>query len=202
MSTINSKNVQVGTSGIAAQNFTLYQPNTPDGTVRLGVGNSGATTGDVVTVNSAGVTVTGSLAATSVSGSGASLTTLNASNLSTGTVGTARLATGTANNTTYLRGDQTWATVSTTPTTAQVLSATAGLTAGDVGSYGFVRTAANNPGGAINPGTTIAGSNIRWGGGDTGSALSGTWRWLGTGAAQDPCSGNWLARATVAVRIS
>ena len=65
----------------------------------------------MVTVSSAGVTVTGSLAATSVSGSGASLTALDASNLSTGTVGTARLATGTANNTTYLRGDQTWATV-------------------------------------------------------------------------------------------
>ena len=69
MSTINSKNVQVGTSGVAAQNFTLYQPATPDGTVRLGVGNSGATTGDVVTVTSAGnVTVSGVLAATTLSG--------------------------------------------------------------------------------------------------------------------------------------
>jgi len=54
MSTINSKNVQVGTSNVAAENFTLYQPSTPDGTVRLGVGNSGATTADVVTVNSSG----------------------------------------------------------------------------------------------------------------------------------------------------
>ena len=62
MSTINSKNVQVGTSGTATDNFTLYQPATPDGTVRLGVGNSGATTSDVVTVNSSGVTVTGVVA--------------------------------------------------------------------------------------------------------------------------------------------
>ena len=90
MSTINSKNVQVGTSSTAAQNFTLYQPATPDGTVRLGVGNSGATTGDVVTVNSSGVTVTGTFSATSMSGSGASLTALNASNLSSGTVPDAR----------------------------------------------------------------------------------------------------------------
>jgi hypothetical protein len=64
MSTINSKNVQVGTSGVANQNFTLYQPDTPDGTVRLGVGNSGATTGDVMTVTSAGVTVTGVISGT------------------------------------------------------------------------------------------------------------------------------------------
>lgn len=49
--------------------------------------------------------------ATLPAASGANLTDLNASNLSTGTVPTARLASGTANSTTYLRGDQTWATV-------------------------------------------------------------------------------------------
>jgi hypothetical protein len=68
MSTVISKNVQVGNSGTAAQNFTWYQPASPDGTVRLGVGNSGVTTGDVVTVNSSGVTVTGSVSATTISG--------------------------------------------------------------------------------------------------------------------------------------
>ena len=47
--------------------------------------------------------------ATLFAGSGANLTNLPAANL-TGTVATARLASGTANNTTYLRGDQTWAT--------------------------------------------------------------------------------------------
>jgi hypothetical protein len=86
MSTINSKNVQVGTSNVAAENFTLYQPSTPDGTVRLGVGNSGATTGDVVTVNSAGMTVTGTLTATTLSGSLGAATatslTVNGNNIS------------------------------------------------------------------------------------------------------------------------
>jgi len=43
--------------------------------------------------------------------SGADLTNLNASSLGSGTVPTARLGTGTASSSTYLRGDQTWATV-------------------------------------------------------------------------------------------
>ena len=53
MSTVVTKNVQVGTSGTATNNFTLYQPASPDGTVRLANGNSGSTT-DLVTVNSSG----------------------------------------------------------------------------------------------------------------------------------------------------
>lgn len=57
----------------------------------------------------------GAVTASSFSGSGASLTSLNASNLSSGTVGTARLGSGTASSSTYLRGDQTWATISGTP---------------------------------------------------------------------------------------
>jgi hypothetical protein len=54
MSTLKTNNVQVGQSVTATNNFTLYQPSVPDGTVRLGVGNSGATTADVITATSAG----------------------------------------------------------------------------------------------------------------------------------------------------
>jgi hypothetical protein len=50
--------------------------------------------------------------ATLPAASGANLTSLNASNISSGTVGTARLASGSASSSTYLRGDQTWATIS------------------------------------------------------------------------------------------
>lgn len=53
MSTVKTNNVQVGQSGTAANNFTLYQPSAPDGTVRLANGNS-PTTSDVMQLNSAG----------------------------------------------------------------------------------------------------------------------------------------------------
>ena len=51
--------------------------------------------------------------ATTFSGSGASLTNLNASNIASGTVPTARLGSGTANSSTFLRGDSTFQTVNT-----------------------------------------------------------------------------------------
>lgn len=54
MSTVKTNNVQVGQSGTATDNFTWYQPASPDGTIRLGIGNSGATSADVVRANSSG----------------------------------------------------------------------------------------------------------------------------------------------------
>lgn len=54
MSTLKTNNVQIGQSGTASNNFTWYQPSTPDGTVRLGNGNSGSVT-DVASFTSAGV---------------------------------------------------------------------------------------------------------------------------------------------------
>ena len=48
MSTLKDNNLQVGQDATATNNFTLYQPAVPDGTVRLGVGNSGSVT-DILT---------------------------------------------------------------------------------------------------------------------------------------------------------
>jgi len=89
-------------------------PVTIDGTTGISGPASGLT--DLNASNlSTGTVPDARFPATLPAASGANLTSLNASNLSTGTVGTARLGSGTANSTTYLRGDQTWATVTSLP---------------------------------------------------------------------------------------
>lgn len=79
--------------------------------------------------------------------SGANLTSLNASAIASGTVPTARLASGTANNTTYLRGDSTWAALSapnngtlTMNVSGTGLSGSATFTADQAGSSTFTVT--------------------------------------------------------------
>jgi len=44
MSTVKSKKIQVGTSATSTDNFTIYQPSTPDGTLRIGQGNADSPT--------------------------------------------------------------------------------------------------------------------------------------------------------------
>ena len=61
-----------------------------------------------------GLVITGVTTSTTFSGSGASLTNLNASNIASGTVPTARLGSGTANSSTFLAGDSTFKTVTGT----------------------------------------------------------------------------------------
>lgn len=64
MSTVKTNNVQIGQSATATNNFTWYQPASPDGTVRLGNGNAGAVT-DLMMVNSAGNVVIGATSTSS-----------------------------------------------------------------------------------------------------------------------------------------
>jgi len=52
---IKANAVQVGQSPTATYNFTLAVPSSPDGTIKLARGNSGATTQDVLTVSNIGV---------------------------------------------------------------------------------------------------------------------------------------------------
>ena len=44
MSTVKSKNLQVGTDSTSSNNFTIYQPSTPDGTLRIGQGTADSPT--------------------------------------------------------------------------------------------------------------------------------------------------------------
>lgn len=104
-------------------------------------------------------------------------------------------------------GTITIASTAGAPTTAQVLSATAGLTAGDVGSYGFFRQIFTTNYTDLGPGGTRAGSGLEWvgvyneGGGSviySAGSPSGTWRCLGRSQ-----SNTWAtSMSTLWVRIS
>ena len=65
MSTLKVNNLQVGQDGTAANNYTLYQPASPDGTLKLGIGVAGNVTSNILSFNDNGSrlrinTITGS----------------------------------------------------------------------------------------------------------------------------------------------
>jgi hypothetical protein len=114
----------------------------------------------------------------------------------------ARLAIGSTGQVlTVASGIPSWATISTTPTTAQVLSATAGATAGAVGTYVFAAVDSSSL--VTNPNATQAGNRMNYasatvypgdGNGAKSSGLSGTWRCMGyqDGTFPQSCATVWL----------
>ena len=54
MSLLKANSIQIGQSATATNNFTPSVPASPDGTIKLARGNSGATTADVFSVNASG----------------------------------------------------------------------------------------------------------------------------------------------------
>ena len=84
MSLLKSNSVQIGQSATATQNFTLSVPSSPDGTIKLARGNSGATTADVLTVDASG-NVTTTLASGSVKFSQLSTSATEADNVASRT---------------------------------------------------------------------------------------------------------------------
>jgi len=88
MSLLKSNSVQIGQSATATQNFTLSVPSSPDGTIKLARGNSGATTADVLTVNASGAitgaTITGATI-TSSTVNGGTITSATAQATTSGT---------------------------------------------------------------------------------------------------------------------
>ena len=159
-------------------------------------------------------------------GSGPNITSLNASNIASGTLSADRLATSGVTAGSYTlasitvdnKGRVTAASSgsSSAPTTNQVLSATAGATAGEVGTYAWLWDMGNT---ATNVNGTRAGSNFRYSGFSAGSTAdtdragspdtrgaggtpSGTWRCMGRSAAGQDIYGNNLYPLTLWLRIS
>lgn len=95
-------------SALTAINASAITTGTLDNARTTASSANGAST--IVARDAGGNFSANTVTATTFSGGGASITSINASNISSGTVATARLASGTANSTTFLRGDQTWAT--------------------------------------------------------------------------------------------
>lgn len=86
MSTLRINNLQIGQLPVANNNFTWYQPSTPDGTIRLGNGNAGAVTDILIGYSNGSVVSTGTLSANAFSGPGTGLTSIPTSALANSSI--------------------------------------------------------------------------------------------------------------------
>jgi hypothetical protein len=104
----------VSLSGNAATVTGINASNIASGTIAnartTAATANGAST--IVLRGASGEFAAGAITGDSFSGNGSAITAINASSISSGTVATARLGSGTANSSTFLRGDQTYAVVS------------------------------------------------------------------------------------------
>jgi len=80
MSLLKSNSIQIGQSTTATNNFTLSVPSSPDGTIKLARGNSGATTADIFSVSGSGA-ITGA----TISGATINSSTVNGGSITLGT---------------------------------------------------------------------------------------------------------------------
>jgi len=116
--------------------------------------------------------------------------------ITSGTVAAARLGSGTPDGTKFLRDDNSWQDLpSSTPSTSDVLTATAGASVGAVGTYAMLIRLIG--GGSTAAGATVAGSSLRYANayGGYSTSVSGTWRCMGyayTGSYNAQQTSLWL----------
>ena len=104
-------------------------------------------------------------------GTGSNVTSLNANNITSGTVPTARLGSGTANSSTFLRGDQTYASVAGAPNPLhgkQVFTSSGTFTVPTGVTTVLVTVIAAGGNGGNGPGSGVCGGGNGGGGGAGG----------------------------------